>query len=488
MIAPYAAGSFTPAAGISMSVNFGTSGLRAPAVDFTRDVCRAYVGAFLEATCGGSGGKTVYLGADFRASSPEITAYCVAAVLAEGFSPVYAGNVPTPALAAYALARQAPAIMVTGSHIPEDYNGIKFYRPDGEFLKSDEAPVRAAAEARLANPTATEAAALPPVDAAIATAYITRYADAFAGQPLQGARIGVDLHSAVGRDLTVAILQALGAEVLPFRRADHFIAVDTEALDPADVARAKTMIAEHHLDAVVSTDGDGDRPLVIDETGSQINGDVLGALTARFLGIDTLVTPLTSTTGIEQSNWFGRVVRTKIGSPYVVEAMAAETAAGRKRIAGFEANGGFLLESDLSLDGALLSRLPTRDAILPMLGALLAARQAGLTLSKLAATLPPRVMKANRLKEISPADGKAFMQRMAGSRAARAALDASLADPTDVSDVDGLRFTFADQSVVHFRQSGNAPELRLYVETADAAATDALLTRLIAAMEKALRG
>jgi phosphomannomutase len=470
-----------------MSVNFGTSGLRARAVDFTASVCRAYLGAFLNVNCGGVADKTVYLGADLRASSPDITGYCVAAVVAEGWRPVYAGNVPTPALAVYALKRGAPAIMITGSHIPENYNGIKFYRPDGEFLKSDEAPVRAAAEARLARNETTASTALPAIEATVAADYIARYTDAFPGKPLAGLKVGVDLHSAVGRDLTVAILEGLGADVVPFRRADHFIAVDTEALDLDDVVRAKAMLAEHGLAAVVSTDGDGDRPLVIDETGSQINGDVLGALTARYLGITTLVTPLTSTTGIEQSGWFECVVRTRIGSPYVVEAMAAETAAGRGAVAGFEANGGFLVESDLKLGGRTLTRLPTRDAILPIVGTLLAARAAGITLSALAATLPARVMKANRLKEIAPNVSQAFLKRMAGSREARVALDPVLADPTDANTVDGLRFTFADRSVVHFRASGNAPELRAYVETATAAETDALLARVIAAMEKDLR-
>jgi phosphomannomutase len=469
-----------------MSVNFGTSGLRAPAVGFTAEVCRAYVGAFLRVTCGGAGNRTVYLGADLRASSPDISAHCIAAVVAEGWTPVFAGNVPTPALAAYALARQAPAVMITGSHIPEDYNGIKFYRPDGEFLKADEAPVREAALKILSEGLTTPAVALPAVDPAIAESYVERYAAAFPDAPLAGVKVGVDLHSAVGRDLTVAILTRLGADVHGFRRAEKFIAVDTEAVDPADLARARAMIAEQGLDAVISTDGDGDRPLVIDETGSQINGDVLGALTARFLGIDILVTPLTSTTGIEMSGWFKSVARTRIGSPYVVAGMAE--AAGQGLVAGFEANGGFLLESTLDLGGRKLVRLPTRDAILPIIGALLAARKAGLSLSKLAATLPPRVMKADRLKEVAPEIGKRFLGDMAGSRAARAALDGAVADPVSVDETDGVRLTLADRSIVHFRQSGNAPELRCYVETGTAAETDALLARMITAMEGVVRG
>ncbi|MBR7518589.1 phosphomannomutase/phosphoglucomutase, partial [Mycobacterium tuberculosis] len=81
-----------------------------------------YVAAFLAETCGGARARTVYVGADLRSSSPAITAHCVAAVAAAGWTAVHAGNVPTPALAAYALARGCPAIMITGSHIPDAYN------------------------------------------------------------------------------------------------------------------------------------------------------------------------------------------------------------------------------------------------------------------------------------------------------------------------------------------------------------------------------
>ncbi len=469
-----------------MSVDFGTSGLRAPAIAFTPEICHAHVAAFLRTACAGAGGRSVFLGADLRASSPEIAGHCVAAVVAEGREPVWAGNVPTPALAAHALARRAPAIMITGSHIPEDFNGIKFYRPDGEFLKEDEAPVRAAAATLLAEARAIAPVGLPTVDPTIATDYVERYAAAFPGAPLAGLRIGVDLHSAVGRDLTVAILTRLGADVVPFRRADRFVAVDTEAVDPGDLARDREMLATHGLDAVVSTDGDGDRPLVIDETGRQINGDVLGTLTARFLGIDVLVTPLTSTTGIELSGWFSRVIRTRIGSPHVVAGMAA--VAGEGRVAGFEANGGFLLETDLTIDGHRLARLPTRDAILPIVGGLLAARRVGTGLAALAATLPARVMKADRLKRIPHEVGGAFLAAMATSREARAEVDPRIADPVAVDTVDGVRLTLPDRSIVHFRQSGNAPELRCYVETETAEATERLLGDLLAAMAARVRG
>lgn len=459
-----------------MAAAFGTSGLRGPAVDFTESLCTAYIGAFLERFEASAAGRIAYVGADLRDSSPRIAGQCLAAVKAAGWTPVWAGTVPTPALAAYAMARQAPAIMVTGSHIPETYNGIKFYRPDGEFLKDDEAPVRVRAEAIIGE--GRIAAAIAPGEplAAVAEDYVSRYVSAFGAAALAGLKIGIDLHSAVGRDLLVRIFEGLGADILPFRRVERFVAVDTEALDPEDIARARALIVEQHLDAVISTDGDGDRPLVIDETGRQINGDVLGVLTARVIGTKTVVTPLSSTSAVEESGWFGTVERTRIGSPYVVAAMAT---AKEHPAAGFEANGGFLLQDDISLANGSLPRLPTRDAVLPAIACLVLAKQERLTLSALAGTLPPRFMKADRVKDVPGDKAKVFLGEIEASADFRTAFDPRIAAPVAVSTLDGVRMAFANGDTVHFRQSGNAPEMRIYVETGEAAATDQLLGELI---------
>lgn len=462
---------------------FGTSGLRGPATDFTQALCTAYVTAFLERCADGTSGRTAYVGADLRDSSPRIAGQCLAAIRAAGWTPVWAGEVPTPALAAYAMARAAPAVMVTGSHIPESYNGIKFYRPDGEFLKDDEAPVR-----QRAQEIEAEGREVAPIEpgaplADVAESYVQRYVAAFGPDALSGFRIGIDLHSAVGRDLTVRIFRGLGADCHPFRRVERFVAVDTEALDREDIERARNLIREESLDAVVSTDGDGDRPLVIDETGRQINGDVLGVLTAKLIGAKTVVTPLSSTSAVEESGWFEHVERTRIGSPFVVAAMAG---AALHPVAGFEANGGFLLGDDVALSRGWLARLPTRDAILPAVTCLVLARKEGRTLSALAATLPPRFMKADRVKEVAPEKGRAFLAEMETSKEFRAAFDPRLADPMDISTLDGVRMTLANGDTVHFRQSGNAPEMRVYVETGAAADTDRLLGEMMEKLSAAL--
>ena len=83
------------------------------------------------------GGKS-YVGRDLRSTSPDIARLCHAAVADAGLVPVDCGALPTPALSLYAMERAAPAIMVTGSHIPEDRNGLKFYIADGEIDKQDE--------------------------------------------------------------------------------------------------------------------------------------------------------------------------------------------------------------------------------------------------------------------------------------------------------------------------------------------------------------
>lgn len=466
-----------------MAVAFGTSGLRGPAADFTDLVCTAYTAAFLEYCANLTAERIVYLAADLRDSSPTIAGHCMAAVGAAGWRGIWAGNVPTPAVAFHAMARRAPAIMITGSHIPETYNGIKFYRPDGEFLKDDEAPVRARAEAMIGEDQRAGSAELGVPLADVAEGYVRRYVDAFGSSALSGMRIGIDLHSAVGRDLTVRIFEGLGAETVPFRREAKFVAVDTEALDPADIERARAMIANNALDAVVSTDGDGDRPLVIDNRGRQINGDVLGVLTAKALGASTVVTPLSSTSAVEESNWFAEVIRTKIGSPHVVAAMAQAQAVP---IVGFEANGGFLLQQDIVVGGRRLNGLPTRDAILPAVASLRLAQESHMSLSELVETLPPRMMKADRMKDVSPETARTFLAKIENSAAFRESFHPRIASPVRVSTLDGLRMGFAGGDTVHFRQSGNAPEMRIYVETGNLTETESLLDELMSRLRATL--
>lgn len=481
-------------------VKFGTSGLRGLVQDLTDALCRRYAGAFLRHMAAQGGlrpGGAVLIGRDLRASSPRLAAAVSAEIMAQGYQTVNCGQLPTPALALAALSRQAPAVMITGSHIPDDRNGLKFYRPDGEIDKQDEAAiVKLAAKAAAAGASLPAvSAAMPAEDNAARRAYLQRWAEFLPQGSLSGLRIGVYQHSTVARDILAEIVSALGAEAVPLHRSEKFVPVDTEALRNADkeIARAA---AKSGLDALISADGDGDRPLVADEKGEFIYGDILGILTACFLRADTVITPLTSTAALELSGFFPHIIRCRVGSPFVLAAMRQAAAAGNSkaslspaampaqsaawhkaderqnqhRILGFEANGGVLLGSDIGG----LKALPTRDAVLPILSVLALARQRQCRLSALRGLLPPWATAADRLQNYPPAAAERLFAALRAPHGAQNLLPA-LGAPAETDETDGTRLIYANKEIVHFRASGNAPELRCYAQAASEERAQALL-------------
>lgn len=201
--------------------------------------------------------------------------------------------------------------------------------------------------------------------------YIKRYTSLLSATLLGGKRIGIYEHSSVGREIYYKIFEQLGAEVIALGRSNEFVPIDTEAVSEDDTFKAIAWSKEHNLDMVFSTDGDGDRPLVSDEHGNWLRGDILGLICGDAQGIEALEIPVSCNTAVEMSNKFKFVERTKIGSPHVI-AEFSQLAKKFSFVAGFEANGGFLLGSNIQLNNNLLKSLPTRDAVLPALMLLMA--------------------------------------------------------------------------------------------------------------------
>lgn len=457
-------------------MKFGTSGLRGLVTEMTDAVCAAYATAFLRHLADARP-NCILVGRDLRPSSLRIAAACIGAVRAAGAQAVDCGVLPTPALALEAAARGAAAIMVTGSHIPFDRNGLKFYRADGEITKADEAGV-AAALAVLSAATPVSAGGAADGGDAARIRYARRAMAFVTPDALAGRRIGVWQHSAAGRDLLVETLAALGAAVVPLGRTDAFVPVDTEAVSVEDEAQARAWVAEHGLDALVSTDGDGDRPLIADETGAFLRGDLVGLLAARRLGADAVATPISSSSALERSGWIGRVARTRIGSPYVVEAMARLAADGARRVVGYEANGGFLVgDGAVGADGRAVSALPTRDALVPMLAVLAEAFSDCGSVSAIARTAPPRYTASDRLRDVAGEASTPLIAGLLSDPARRAALAAAVGSrgATAIDATDGARLTLAEDVTVHLRASGNAPELRCYAEAAEAAVAESIV-------------
>ena len=493
-------------------LGFGTSGRRGKVVDLTQ--LEIYLNAlaelqYLQSLPLTEGGirrdEDFYFAYDLRPSSTEFVAQeegrgeiaqaIVRAITDAGMQAVNLGRIPTPALASYALSHNKGSIMVTGSHIPFERNGYKTNSSRGELLKQQEAPlneqVRQVRQRLYEQPWGQSLfdergmlkcghQELPAEHGAARAAYIERFTNFFHGSTLEGKRILVYQHSAVGRDLLVEILERLGAEVVKGGRSDTFVPIDTENIDAAQLAVIQGLAdaSSGPLHAVVSTDGDSDRPLVlgVDPLNGQVHffgGDLVGMVVAEYLQADAVVVPISCNDAIDRGKLAPVVEpKTRIGSPFVISGMEAALAKGKKRVCGWEPNGGFLTGSPFARNGAVLEPLLTRDAGLPILGVLFAAQQDGLSLVDLFARLPKRFSRAALLKQFPRAIALKIVDRFSPSNGDAEAIRKDLAQfftpalgfaaVTHVDYTDGVRVLFANGEVAHVRPSGNADELRIY--------------------------
>ena len=465
-------------------VKFGTSGARGLVADMTDRVCFAYTIGFiqyLEAIGDLSGsGEAVAIAGDLRSSTDRIMRAVIKAVEARGYRAVNCGKIPSPAVACFGLAKNIPAVMVTGSHIPDDRNGIKFNKVAGEILKLDEAGLKKQTvdidETLFDSRGMLRPECFPdptPIDSEAEDLYRRRFLDFFPADFLAGKRIGFYQHSAVGRELLPALLTMLGAEVTLLDRSDLFVPVDTEAIRPEDVELARRWADEFHFDSIFSTDGDSDRPLVSDEKGRWLRGDVAGILVSIYLEADSVTTPVSCNTALEKCGRFKNVRRTRIGSPYVIESMIAATREGYRAVTGYEANGGYLTNTNIIKGGSVLTALPTRDPLIVLLGIMGLAASRNKTVSALLDELPQRFTVSGRLKEFPAELSRKIIDNLSSGDLGRDKLKieklfaAHFGKVAELDTTDGLRITFENREIVHLRPSGNAPELRCYNEADD---------------------
>lgn len=440
-------------------IQFGTSGARGLVTQFTHEACAAFTHAFLASIKSKFNFRQVAIAIDNRPSSEFIATACIDAIQKQGLEPLYYGVIPTPALAYTAMQSNIPCIMVTGSHIPFDRNGLKFYRPDGEITKADELEIL---NSNVEFELSPILAPLLPVNPLATEQYIQRYCSIFDEKLLAGKRIGIYEHSSAGRDIYPILFKQLGAEVISLERSDVFVPIDTEAVSEEDKIRAQNWSKLHGFDAIFSTDGDGDRPLVADENGVWLRGDILGLLCSLEMGIEALAIPVSCNTIISKTKQFKCVKQTKIGSPYVIEEFT-NLAKNHSKIAGFEANGGFLLGSDVLVNNKPLAALPTRDAVLPFLMLLSAAKKVGIV--SLVNSLPQRITFSDRIQNFATEKSKSIIEK-ATSNPDKLLSDLGFSDARilEINTIDGLRMTLSNGNIIHLRPSGNAPELRCYAE------------------------
>lgn len=552
-------------------LQFGTSGRRGEVIHLTQ--LEVFINAvaeleFLQSLSPSEGGivkgEAFYYARDLRPSSSafvgtqqgrgELAQAIELAIRHADMTPINLGMIPTPALTYFAITQGKGSIMVTGSHIPFDRNGYKVNTSKGELLKRHEQPINDKVKevrSRLYNQPFDDSlfgtdglfkAGSQPLsqehDDAVRL-YLERYVNFFGSEALSGLKLLVYQHSAVGRDIVTDILKALGAEVIVTGRSETFVPIDTENMNAEQldlIQKLYDAAASIHgrFDAIVSTDGDSDRPLIlgVDPDTSQVQffgGDLVGMLTAEYLGPDAVVVPISCNDSIDRGGLSHLLEpKTRIGSPFVIAGMEKALAAGKTAVCGWEANGGFLTGSDIQRNSKIMRALPTRDAVLPIVAVLSIARYEGASLIELFGRLPKRYSRAALIKEFPRAIALNMVQHLSPADAAVKIVEfkenttpifrtednrifkpignqdkamtsikrllESVFSPANGFDaihqlnyVDGVRIIFSNGDIAHLRPSGNADELRIYAVADSQTRADQIADLSVAEPEGLLR-
>jgi phosphoglucosamine mutase len=292
---------------------FGTDGVRGVVgEDLTPELVERLGKA---ATLWWGRGSTL-VGRDTRASGPELEEALTRGIVGAGGAAVLAGVLPTPAVA---LLAQDLGAVVSASHNPPEYNGVKLFDRDGQKLTdAQEEEIEALFDA-----TPSGAGSVERLEGAGGT-YLRHVVERF-GADLSGRRIAVDCANGAYSGLAPQAFEELGAEVVAIgdKPDGHNINVRCGA---TDLGLLSETVRAHELDLGVAFDGDGDRMLAVDEHGSVVDGDEILAILAPALDVDLVAVTVMTNMGFHRlMDEHGiRVVTTPVGDRYVLEALRNE--------------------------------------------------------------------------------------------------------------------------------------------------------------------
>jgi phosphoglucosamine mutase len=263
-----------------------------------------------------SGRGRVFVGRDTRASGTELEDAFARGVVAAGGNAVLAGVLPTPAVALLALDL---GVVITASHNPPEYNGVKFFDRDGSKLTDD---AEAEIEALLDAP-ARGGGKIDQVEVAT-DSYLGHVVERF-GSDLSGLRIGVDCANGAYSEVAPEAFELLGADVVAM--CDEPDGTNINAgCGATDLVALSHKVVEARCDLGVAFDGDGDRMLAVDERGEVVDGDQVIAVLALDLAVDLVAVTVMTNLGFHRlmEERGIRVVTTPVGDRYVLEALRRE--------------------------------------------------------------------------------------------------------------------------------------------------------------------
>ena len=294
---------------------FGTDGVRGVVGE---DLTPQLVERLGRAATVWSGGGAVFIGRDTRGSGRELERAFASGVASVGGNAVLAGVLPTPAVALLALDLGA---VISASHNPPEYNGVKFFDRDGRKLTdADEEAIEALLDSP---PRDADQGRIEDLEVAVES-YLDLVLERF-GADLSGLRVGVDCANGAYSWIAPRAFEQLGAHVFP-------IGVEPDGQNinvgcgATDLSALQQLVRREGLDLGVAFDGDGDRMLAVDGNGDALDGDQILAVLALDREVDLVVVTSMTNLGFHRlmEERGIRVVVTDVGDRYVLEALQRE--------------------------------------------------------------------------------------------------------------------------------------------------------------------
>jgi phosphoglucosamine mutase len=295
---------------------FGTDGVRGVVGDFLTEELVERLG---RAATLWSGRGRVFVGRDTRGSGPALEAAFARGVVSAGGNAVLGGVLPTPAVA---LLRLDLGVVISASHNPPEYNGVKFFDAEGQKL-SDHAEEQI--EALLDAPASPRAGQVDRVGIAV-DSYLEHVLERF-GSELMGLRIAVDCANGAYSGIAPEAFRKLGADVVAIADDPDGTNIN-DGCGATDLGLLQRTVRAGAFDLGVAFDGDGDRLLAVDGAGEIVDGDAIVAILALHLGVDTVAVTSMTNLGFHRlmEERRIRVVTTDVGDRYVLEALHRENA------------------------------------------------------------------------------------------------------------------------------------------------------------------
>jgi len=419
---------------------FGTDGVRGVVgEDLTVELVeRLGKAATLWSSRGGASRGRVFVGRDTRGSGPELEEAFGRGVASAGGNAVLAGVLPTPAVALLALDL---GVVISASHNPPEYNGVKFFDAGGSKLSdASEEEIEALFDAE-----GPGGGAVDHVEVA-EESYLEHVLERF-GSDLTGLKIAVDCANGAYAAIAPDAFVHLGAEVVA-------IGVDPDGTNinmgcgATDLAALSRTVRENGCDLGVAFDGDGDRMLAVDAAGETVDGDQILAILALHLDVEVVAVTVMTNLGFHKlmAERGVRVVTTAVGDRYVLEAMRREGG-----ILGGEQSGHVICLRDHVTGDGLAAALLLCDAI------------RGRTLADAAAVMPR------------------FAQAKENVRVTRREVPAAA-----LAEADRLNAGLAGSGRVLVRSSGTEPLIRVLGEAETAEEAERLCGTIAALVRREL--